>query len=217
MLMSRAREPNLAVMPMPDFRTHVYWGIATYPVFIFLSLTAIELLHVCPLQDSRLIGYGYLLFVLGSDVPDIDSKSALIKRIFEVLIAGLFACVFYSSVISPEIQPFVLSWLNSMSLAVAISFSLAIALGVVVSKAINLLSHRGFFHSVWGGLLYGLIIVTTVLLRSELLGGEMNYTEVLFLGVAGSVGYYLHLILDRVHGFAKGWRVPAAQNEKDGV
>lgn len=217
MLMSRAREPNLAVMPMPDFRTHVYWGIAIYPVFIVLSMTAIEILHVCPLQDSRSIGYGYLLFVLGSDVPDIDSKSALIKRIFEVLIAGLFACVFYSSVISPEIQPFVLSWLNSMSLAVAISFSLAIALGMVVSKVINLLSHRGFFHSVWGGFLYGLIIVTTVLLRSELLGGEMNYTEVLFLGVAGSVGYYLHLVLDRVHGFAKRRRAPATQNEKDSV
>ncbi|MDD3460556.1 MAG: hydrolase, partial [Mesotoga sp.] len=93
----------------------------------------------------------------------------------------------------------------------------AIALGVIVSKAINLLSHRGFFHSLWGGFLYGLIIVTTVLLRSELLGGEMNYTEVLFLGVAGSVGYYLHLVLDRVHGFARGRRVPAAQNEKDSI
>ncbi|MCB1223290.1 MAG: hydrolase, partial [Mesotoga sp.] len=84
-----------AVRKMADFKTHICWGIASYPIFILLSLSAIELLPVQQLQDSRLIGSGYLLYVLGSDLPDIDSKSALIKRIIEILIASYVASALY--------------------------------------------------------------------------------------------------------------------------
>lgn len=193
----------MAVRKMPDFKTHIYWGIATYPMFILLSLIAIDLLPIHQLQDSRLIGSGYLLYVLGSDLPDIDSKSALIKRIIEILIASFAASALYISIISPRVQPLLLSRIPSLPVAVTLSFSLAIISGLVVSKLTNLLSHRGFFHTVWGGLLYGLVIESVVVLRLESFGGSMNHTEIIFLGVAGSSGYSLHLLLDKIHEVKK--------------
>ncbi|MDK2944472.1 MAG: hypothetical protein PWQ24_1187 [Mesotoga sp.] len=202
---------SLAVRKMADFKTHIYWGIASYPIFTLLSLSAIELLPVQQLQDSSLIGSGYLLYVLGSDLPDIDSKSALIKRIIEILIASFVASALYISIISPRVQPFLLSRLPSLPVAVTLSFSLAIISGLVVSKLTNLLSHRGFFHTVWGSLLYGLVIESVVIFKLESFGGSMNHTETIFLGIAGSSGYCLHLLLDKIHGVKRTRRSDPGQ------
>ncbi|HRV03311.1 MAG TPA: hydrolase, partial [Mesotoga sp.] len=63
---------------MPDFKTHVTWGLFSYPVYMLVAMLIIEIAKLPIIVDSRIIGTGYLLYILGSDLPDIDSKQALI-------------------------------------------------------------------------------------------------------------------------------------------
>lgn len=184
---------------MPDFKTHISWGLFSYPVYIFVALLVAEVLGFPLLVDTRVIGTGYFLYILGSDFPDIDSKQALIKRILEVLIAAIVSFISYSSLISPRIQPVLLSWIYFLPLVVAICFSIAIFLGVMTSRILEALSHRGFFHTLWAGLLYGLAIAALLIPGSQIANGDHTYSEVAYLSFAGISGYFLHLILDSLY------------------
>lgn len=205
----------LEVIRMPDFKTHITYGLFCYPLYVFLGMAVIELASLPPLVDSRTIGTGYLLFILGSDLADIDSRQALIKRIIEVLIAGVIASIAYSSFISVKIQPVLMSWMYSAPLVVAISFSIAILLGVTLSKALHFLSHRGFFHTFWASLLYGATIAAFLFPQSKLATGNYTYTEVGFLSMAGTVGYCLHLILDFTYASGKKRKRALSKKEEN--
>ncbi|MBP7199468.1 MAG: hydrolase [Thermotogaceae bacterium] len=199
---------------MPDFKTHVTWGLFSYPVYMLVAMLIIEIAKLPIIVDSRIIGTGYLLYILGSDLPDIDSKQALIKRTLEVMIAGVVSSIIYSSLISPKIQPILLSWIYSLPVAVTISFSMAIICGIVTSKILDLLSHRGFFHTIWAGLLYGAIVLALLLPRSGASAGNFSYTEIGFLSLAGTTGYFLHLLLDRVETSRKKRKRALSVQEK---
>ncbi|MFW6121508.1 MAG: metal-dependent hydrolase [Petrotogales bacterium] len=184
---------------MPDFRTHISIGLYSYPIYIATFIGITEAFNIDLNISATFIGIGYLLYILGSDIPDIDSHSALIKRTSEVILAAIVSAIFYISVAYPYFQDFLVEFSNSKAIGIGVSFAISVLVGLGVSKTIDLLSHRGFMHTLLAAICYGLLI-NAIFLASE--GFQITDPEIitnsLYIALSGFVGYLLHLITDRI-------------------
>lgn len=184
---------------MPDFRTHISIGLYTYPIYIagFIGIT--EAFDVKFKITAPFICVGYLLYILGSDLPDIDSHTALIKRTTEVILSAIVSAIFYISLSYPYFQDFLIDFTNSNALGIGISFALSVLVGFGVSRIIDLLSHRGFMHTIFAAIGFTLII-SAIYLTSEgfQITKSVVITNSLYISLSGFFGYLLHIITDRI-------------------
>jgi hypothetical protein len=165
---------------MASFRTHFSFGIASG----ILSAIAVTSLALAPhsFTFSVLIG---LAVTLGAQLPDMDSDSGLPFHItfssLSLVSAILTALYIWQS--NPE---------NYSLLVIAPIVVFCFVWGVVGYVFKRFTKHRGLAHSVPASLLAGLITFSFV---SWL--GFADW-QAFLLGIALSLGYLIHLILDEI-------------------
>lgn len=185
---------------MPNFRVHVYTGIFSYPIFLMVYLFVLDWAKLPFELNTGIMGAGYLLYLLGSDFPDIDSQTALIKRMAAVLITGTVAGVLYSFFLSKRVLDILTDLIQIRILAITTAFTISILIGVTISKLLDLLNHRGFLHTVWAAFIFGGLIFGLIYPGSDFFSPEntIEKTEAIYLSVSGFSGYCLHIVLDNI-------------------
>ncbi|WP_297535817.1 metal-dependent hydrolase [Thermococcus sp.] len=172
---------------MPNYETHVLSGIVTYPVAVLLGeLLKLHFRIPIELTPTALI-LGYALYVLGSDLPDIDHPDALIHRGTKPIVSvAVGSAVFLWAKSHVGINP---AWINPV-----ISWVIGALAGLVAWFAFTPLmpKHRGIVHSLLFAGIYGLLAFLLVEY-----GLKMSSGEGAFVGLSAFLGYTLHLLLDR--------------------
>jgi len=178
---------------MPSWKMHVLSG--------FIALCALAgTYHILGWSrfydlDSVRVGVcGAFACVLGSDLPDFDSRRTKIKHVLG-LILGLFISIFYLLHIHLDIRPL---WEAAWNWHVFYSGYLLIAFGLLVLCVLANtlvwffpLRHRGRAHSLIAAGIYGLMWVPL----GVFLFGFSLMDSLVVVGV-GFMGYLLHLLLD---------------------
>jgi uncharacterized membrane protein YoaK (UPF0700 family) len=174
------------VIIIPNFRTHILSGIVAYPFFyiLFATISSLIFSNIYYFSADE-IAFSFSLFVLGSDLPDVDHQHALINKFFRILliIATIYYVFLYSYNLYPKI-PFSRDVSNFLLLIVAIS------LGALISVLFNKLTrHRGIWHTVFMALI----------LSGALFLLNLKYTLLIqiFYSLSLFFGYCVHLFLDK--------------------
>ncbi len=184
---------------MPQLKTHIYFGLFTYPLAYFLI--ALALVHLGWLNlsvpfDVQTMVLGYFVYVIGSDLPDIDSRSAPIHHFLKILasILGVFMILNWTSVpISKNFPDFV----TQLAILSVVMFAGGVVSYLVITAVLSLriFDHRKFAHSISFAALYGALLYV---------GLYKDSNNSLFIAVLGSTGVVLHLILDTIGDFRHG-------------
>lgn len=170
-----------------NYEGHVLSGILTYPLAVILA-SFLKYYANIPFELtalSMILGYG--VYVLGSDLPDLDHPEALIHRGVKPVVAVMVgSAVFVKggnllSIGNNVVDP-VFGWL----IAGLFAFGSWYAFSALMPK------HRGVVHSLTFALLYGVLVFATFEY-----GLGFKFGEALFIGFAAFLGYTLHLIVDR--------------------
>ncbi|ALV63009.1 hypothetical protein ADU37_CDS13100 [Thermococcus sp. 2319x1] len=170
-----------------NYEGHVLSGILTYPLAVLLA-SFLKYYANLPFElttISMIVGYG--VYVLGSDLPDLDHPEALIHRgvkpIVAVIVGGAVFVKGRNLVsVGNEVGDPALGWL----IACLLAFGSWYAFSALMPK------HRGIVHSLAFALLYGAVIFA-----SFEYGLGFKFGEALFIAFAAFLGYSLHLIIDR--------------------
>ncbi|MFZ2682299.1 MAG: metal-dependent hydrolase [Patescibacteria group bacterium] len=165
---------------MASFRTHMAFGVA----FGVMSAVAIASLAVLPPNWSLSILIG-LAVTLGAQLPDIDSDSGLP---FHITFGSLALSAGGLSLLY-AIDHYPGDYLLITVIPLLAIFAVWVILGTAIKKFTR---HRGMAHSLPAAILAGLI---TFRLMTWL---DFAATQAACLGLAISLGYTLHLILDEV-------------------
>lgn len=170
-----------------NYEGHVLSGILTYPLAVLLA-SFLKYYANIPFELtalSMILGYG--VYVLGSDLPDLDHPEALIHRGVKPVVAVMVgSAVFVKggnllSIGNNVVDP-VFGWF----VAGLFAFGSWYAFSALMPK------HRGIVHSLTFALLYGVLVFATFEY-----GLGFKFGEALFIGFAAFLGYTLHLIVDR--------------------
>ncbi|WP_456422441.1 metal-dependent hydrolase [Thermococcus sp.] len=172
---------------MPNYDAHVLSGIATYPVAVLIG-EALRVYLKLPLGlTPTALVIGYALYVLGSDLPDMDHPDALIHRGTKPIVSvAVGSAVFLWVERLIHLDP---SWLNPV-----VAWLIGALGGLIAWYLFTALMprHRGVVHSLLFAGVYGLL---AFLLADY--GLRMTTGEGLFIGLSAFLGYTLHLTLDR--------------------
>jgi len=170
-----------------NYEGHVLSGILTYPLVIFLASFLRHYANL-PLELttlSMILGYG--VYVLGSDLPDLDHQDSLIHRGVKPLVALMVgSAVFVKGRNFVSIGNVIVDLTLGWGIAGLFAFGSWYALSALMPK------HRGVVHSLTFAFVYGLVIFA-----SFEYGLGFKLGESLFIGFAAFLGYTLHLIADR--------------------
>ncbi len=172
---------------MPNYDVHVLSGIVSYPITVAIAGILSSAGVPFKLTITGLI-LGYVFYVLGSDLPDMDHPNALIHRGTKPLVAVSIG----SAVFIRVYQYINISQQNWVNLTVGWIIAVAAALTSWYAFTAVMPKHRGIVHSLLFALIYGGVIFALVNF-----GINISYEESLFIGFAAFSGYILHLILDR--------------------
>lgn len=170
-----------------NYEGHVLSGILSYPLVILLA-SFLKYYANLPFELttlSMILGYG--VYVLGSDLPDLDHPEALIHRGIKPIVAVMVgSAVFVKGEnllsIGNKIMDPAFGWL----VAGLFAFGSWYAFSALMPK------HRGIVHSLAFAFVYGVLAFA-----SFEYGLGFKFGEALFIGFAAFWGYSLHLIVDR--------------------
>ena len=83
---------------MPNYEAHVLSGIVSYPLLILVGSFMELSLHLPLKLTTASMALGYVLYVFGSDLPDIDHPDSLIHRGAKPVVALLVGISIYLQV-----------------------------------------------------------------------------------------------------------------------
>jgi membrane-bound metal-dependent hydrolase YbcI (DUF457 family) len=165
---------------MANFKTHISWG-----VIIAIALVVFGLIGSF-VSGFELMALVFLAVLVGSFLPDLDSDGGLPFQIVfglaGLVLAGM--CFYYF------FQNGERDWKILGGFSVGVFILVRFILGYFFEK---LTRHRGIFHSVPAGVLFGLLTIWILQYFS------LDFYQKLILGGAVFVGYLGHLILDEVY------------------
>lgn len=169
---------------MPNFNTHINFGIYLYPVVLLIYKLGAYFLNY-PMPDDKIIAIGFLLFVLSADMPDIDHNHSFLHKFVKILVISYAIYFEYT-------RKIIISYfdLNVSDLFIRFLFSFLFGIMVSIIYEIIIPRHRGPLHTIWAALIYGIIIGSSCYYLTATLNNS------LFLGIISMLGYTLHLILD---------------------
>ncbi|WP_297508341.1 metal-dependent hydrolase [Thermococcus sp.] len=172
---------------MPNYDAHVLSGIVTYPVAVLIAYL-LKLYAGVPVElTAPGMVIGYALYVLGSDLPDMDHPKALIHRGTKPIVSvATGSAVFIWS------QGFRLSketWINT-----TLQWTLGAVSAVIAWFAFTAImpKHRGIVHSLLFAGIYAILAYALVDY-----GLRMGLGVGLYCALSAFLGYTLHLLLDR--------------------
>ncbi len=171
---------------MPSLKTHLKAGMLLFPVyFLVFNIVSHFVFNQTFKPDTVSLTMAYVFFVLGSDLPDIDSNNAPIRW---------FAHAVFSGIIIGGMWNFKPVWdffERTGELKASIIVGLGTISGFLLGYSLNTLKHRGFLHSNLFGLGYTgfcYIIGRYVL--------NLRGTDLIFVSLSGFFGVFTHLLLD---------------------
>ena len=196
---------------MPSLSTHLIIGLIMYPVFSFIYVwisNSILNSHFFP--DPVLFTLGYILFTLGSDLPDVDARSAPIRKFIFSLMTVFMASLLYASLLMYMKNEDIFS----LEMRILIFGSVTIFSFIFYSFIQKLLLkiHRGIMHSSIFAIIYACTIylvcffipfgkISEMIMKSfglKFKAEGMNPT--IYLALSGYFGVMTHLISDYIHG-----------------
>ncbi len=170
-----------------NYDEHVLAGILTYPIAI-LILSFLSLRLGLPIDITFLaMSLGYVFYVLGSDLPDMDHPEALIHRVIKPFVSVAVGISAFRNLghhlylTSDPVVNLALAWFGAALVAV-VAWNLFKVL---------MPNHRGVVHSSVFAAVYALLAFVIVRF-----GFNMAPGEALFVAFASFLGYNLHLLLD---------------------
>lgn len=165
---------------MADFKTHISWGVFLGVIFVVLGLSYSFFTGI------ESIACVFFAILVGSFLPDLDLDDGIpFQILFGLLGAGAGGLVFYDLYqTKAQSLPMIIVIVTVVFIMVRFVF------GYIFKK---FTFHRGIFHSIPAAILAG--IVTIYFLRF------FNFfsNSTIVAGVALSVGYIGHLLLDEIY------------------
>jgi len=169
-----------------NYDQHVLGGIITYPIVVVVAALISEHTSFHFGLTTLTMAIGYALYVLGSDLPDVDHPQALIHRGTKPLFSIAVAVATYVN-ISHRTSFGTSAW---MRLGALWAISAMFGVGGWFAFTALMPRHRGVVHSVLFAVVYGLLgFGLGVLLK-------LSTHSSAYLGFAAFCGYMLHLLLD---------------------
>jgi len=177
-----------------NYDEHVLAGILTYPIAIFL-LAALDIHLGLPIDLTFMaMALGYVFYVIGSDLPDMDHPEALIHRVIKPFVAVAVGISVFKN-LGPTLY---LTPYAAANLALAwFGAALAAVAGWNLFRFL-MPDHRGVVHSIVFAAVYALFAFAVVRF-----GFDVAVGEALFIALASFLGYCLHLLLDRGSDFLR--------------
>ncbi|ABR31211.1 hypothetical protein SU69_06905 [Thermosipho melanesiensis] len=168
---------------MPNFNSHVRAGVFFYPIVLYIYLFIIRLVNF-GMPSEKIIAWGFFIFVLSSDMPDIDHNHSLLHKFVKLLVV--------SSVVYFEFTRKVIVTFFDLQIGVYLRFLISLLVGLFSGVLYEILipRHRGPLHTIWAALIYGGIIFSGV----YYFGFQLE--NAIFLGIISTAGYILHLLMD---------------------
>ena len=170
---------------MASFKSHLSFGILTAAI---LSVVLFLLAWVSVISALLI----FVLVIIGSMLPDIDSDTGVPVRIlFGVLaVMGLVVSFVYL-----ETSTIFYRGLISIGISLCVYF-------IIGNLFRKLTEHRGIFHSIPAALLMGIISITIADCF------EIDTKSVFSIGLAVTAGYLCHLVLDELNSTVNSSGVP---------
>ena len=175
---------------IPGLYVHLNSGIFLYPAYYLAFVSISRVWKVDYIPGSVDLVISYLIFILGSDLPDVDHKDAPIRLFVEMFLMPLVFVKVLEIFTRYLFQPFTLFLPDHLSLAILMVLAVAVAF-LALKGVMMLTKHRGFFHSLSFAFLYGAIVF---FFAYSLLHG--NLPRLVFISTAGTCGVVVHLLLD---------------------
>lgn len=174
---------------MPNLVSHLRIGVLTYPIYVFLYNLIFAFLKKSVSLSGFDLALGYLAYILGSDLPDLDSANAPLRNLTKVFLYGFSIYVFYEFLLEKFRSMNTLSSLPDAILSLAaLGTSLAIGAGLVnMFLSLPLFYHRGFVHSITFGAIYGFLVYLFL---------QPLVKNVIFVSVSAFFGVFVHLLSD---------------------
>ena len=164
---------------MAGYKAHFAFGVLT------AACVAVAML-VISWVSLRVMPLVFLLAVIGSMLPDIDSDTGLpVRLLFGTLaVATIGLALFYT------MNSTATSWLQQGLIGVGAGLFVYFIIGGIFK---HFTEHRGVFHSIPAALVMGLVAMSI----SGLLG--LGEKLALVVGLAITAGYLSHLVLDEIN------------------
>ena len=129
---------------MPNFKVHIAAGIYTYPLYILIFYLVASLWSFSQEIDPAVIILGFFLYVLGSDLPDIDAGESLARRIAEIPIVIVVASGLFIGVLLEYAATALTEIVRFQFISIPMLFFIAILAGIATSKTLRLFKQQGF-------------------------------------------------------------------------
>lgn len=152
---------------MPHYRWHLLGSIGMF----FLVMLLLRYAQLEP--PFAIIIFSFFVCIFAALIPDIDSKSSKVFRIFTDLIVIAVAGMIVIYTLSDW---FTMLWL--------LLFWFLLSGPVLLALPVK---HRGFVHTIWVALIFG--IVTAFI--------GLSMLQSLLPGIFAFAGYLSHLLMDR--------------------
>ncbi len=165
---------------MANFKTHISFG-----ALIGISIIIIGLIvAIFSLTESLL--WIFLAVLVGSFLPDLDMDDGVPFQIIFGLLGGGMAGLVFLNLYQEGERDAVILVVSSVMTFLVIRFGV----GYVFKKFTD---HRGIFHSIPCAILFGML--TLWLLNRMVILADQK----MFMGLAVSMGYMGHLVLDEIY------------------
>ncbi len=172
---------------MPMLKTHLKAGVFLFPVYFFIfDLLHVEILNSWYEPSIKVLMISYVFFVLGSDLPDVDSPNAPIRWFVQSLVPIV---LMYPMFKTELITKWLKGYLGSYSIPALVAIS--VVGGFALGYTLDLLKHRGFLHTNVFGLIYSGVCYLIARFVFDLSGSDLIFTT-----LAGFFGVWTHLLLD---------------------
>lgn len=176
---------------MPNLTAHLRIGMISYPAFLLIYGLVSKFLNKSFSPTPIEIAISYAVFILGSDLPDLDSSNAPLRN-FTKAISLAFSIYVFTAFIHQKLltiqQLSVITKEGILALSVAISMVIGISL-INLFLSLPMFSHRGFAHSVTFAAIYGLLVYLFTSPKSSL---------AVFFGISAFSGVMVHMIADYI-------------------
>ncbi|ANQ54270.1 hypothetical protein BG95_07565 [Thermosipho sp. 1063] len=168
---------------MPNFDSHIRVGMFFYPIVLGVYLFILHLLNM-GYPDEKVIAFGFFLFVLSSDMPDIDHNHSFLHKFIRLLVI--------SFVIYFEFTKKIIISFFDLNVGLYLRFLIAFLTGLFFGILFEIIipKHRGPLHTFWAALIYGGIMFS----GAYYLGFKTENSA--FLGIISTIGYLVHIIMD---------------------
>src|SRR6056297_3642247 len=182
---------------MPNFKTHVIWGMLTFPVMVPIFTLIRNGFQLMDMSDRILI-LSFICYTLGSDAPDLDHKNAYMHRVAKMIIWML--ATIYLFYLLRERMPLWFHEVRFLQNKIVI-FYISVITGWLISAFLSAITppHRGPFHSFLAPVFFGLIVgVLFYLLEIKNKRPPEAISNAIYIGMSSLLGYALHLALDKI-------------------